>query len=176
MRVELDAALAAARAKMAELGVDTAAIDLDQQILLIDRDAFARRRGSLEAVIAAFKQVALATPGVQRVDRLSSLYSRDTLTDPIARRWTHQFRSDSNVELVVTLTPGSLWTTLLVASHGAPYDTDSHVPIIFYGPGIRAGRYDDFVRTVDIAPTLARLFRLIPTEKLDGVPLTQALQ
>ena len=175
-RVNLEAALAAARAKMTELKVDTAAIDIDEQIVLIDRAAFDRRRGSLESTLEAFRATALMTPGVKRVDRLSALYSKDTLSDPVARRWTHQFRSDTNVELVVTLTPGSLWTDLLVASHGAPYDADSHVPIIFYGPGFKPGRYNAPVRTVDIAPTLARLLRVTPSEKLDGVPLTQALQ
>jgi arylsulfatase A-like enzyme len=49
------------------------------------------------------------------------------------------------------------------------------VPLIFYGDGIRAGRYDAFVRTVDLAPTLAALAGVKPTERLDGVVLTDAL-
>jgi arylsulfatase A-like enzyme len=31
------------------------------------------------------------------------------------------------------------------------------VPVIFLGHGIRAGRYDENIRTADIAPTLASL-------------------
>jgi arylsulfatase A-like enzyme len=73
--------------------------------------------------------------------------------------------------MVATLTPGSLWGTLLVASHGSPYDYDSNVPIIFYGPGIARARRTEFVRTVDIAPTLAQLLGVKPLEKLDGIPL-----
>jgi predicted AlkP superfamily pyrophosphatase or phosphodiesterase len=42
-------------------------------------------------------------------------------------------------------------------SHGTPFSYDTHVPIIFLGPGIRPGRYDENVRTADIAPTLAAL-------------------
>jgi predicted AlkP superfamily pyrophosphatase or phosphodiesterase len=42
-------------------------------------------------------------------------------------------------------------------SHGTPFSYDTHVPIIFLGRGIRAGRYDENVRTADIAPTLAAL-------------------
>jgi len=42
-------------------------------------------------------------------------------------------------------------------SHGTPFSYDTHVPIIFLGPGIHAGRYDENARTADIAPTLAAL-------------------
>jgi predicted AlkP superfamily pyrophosphatase or phosphodiesterase len=63
-----------------------------------------------------------------------------------------------------------------VASHGSPYDIDSHVPIIFYGTGFVTGRYGEFVRSVDIAPTLARLLRIVPAEPLDGVPLVRAFK
>ena len=71
------------------------------------------------------------------------------------------------VELVVTLDSLSTWGGN-VASHGSSYSHDSHVPVIFFGMGIRPGRYGDFVRTVDIAPTLAKELGLEPAEKLDG--------
>ncbi len=45
-------------------------------------------------------------------------------------------------------------------SHGTPFSYDTHVPVIFLGRGIRAGRYDENVRTADIAPTLAALLGL----------------
>ena len=81
------------------------------------------------------------------------------------------------LELAVTLTHYSYWGTyFIVSTHGSPYDQDAHVPIIFYGPGIKTGGYTTFARTVDIAPTLAQLLRVKPAEKLDGVPLLQALK
>lgn len=42
-------------------------------------------------------------------------------------------------------------------SHGTPFSYDTHVPLMFYGRGIRPGRYDETVRTADIAATLAAL-------------------
>jgi Uncharacterized proteins of the AP superfamily len=175
-RTSLEAALASARARLKELKMDTLALDIDEQIVLVDRPSFARVKGSLQSVIDAFVKTALQTPGIKRVDRLESLRTSDTLSDPVARRWTHQFGPGTNVELVATLDSGSLWTWLLVASHGSPYDQDSHVPIIFYGPEFVPGRFGQFVRSVDIAPTLARLLRVVPAEPLDGVPLAGALK
>jgi predicted AlkP superfamily pyrophosphatase or phosphodiesterase len=170
MRVSLSQALSAARARLAQAGVDSFAIDVDQQIVLMDRAAFKGKKISAESILESFEKDARAIPGVARIDRFASL-ARDSAKDPVARRWSHQFPPNTNVEMVATLTPGSLWGTLLVASHGSPHDYDSNVPIIFYGPGITHSRRTDFVRTVDIAPTLAQLLGVKPLEKLDGVPL-----
>jgi hypothetical protein len=53
-------------------------------------------------------------------------------------------------------------------SHGTPYWYDRHVPMIFMGAGIRAGRDSTRAATVDFAPTLARLLRVPAPGDLDG--------
>ncbi|HSM18409.1 MAG TPA: hypothetical protein VK845_15585, partial [Gemmatimonadales bacterium] len=53
-------------------------------------------------------------------------------------------------------------------SHGSPHPHDTHVPLIFAGPGIAPGRHTDRVRTVDIAPTLAALLGVRPVGIIDG--------
>ena len=98
------------------------------------------------------------------------------INDAITRRWVHQFPATSNVELVITLTPFSIFSEGSVASHGSPYDYDTHVPLIFSGPWFASGRHREFVRTVDLAPTLAEIVGVKPSEKLDGVVLRRALK
>jgi predicted AlkP superfamily pyrophosphatase or phosphodiesterase len=170
-RASLADALAAARKRLADAKMDTLAIDVDQQIVLLDRSKFQGQRISAESILDTFEKTAKTLPGIKRIDRFANLL-KDTATDPIARRWSHQFPQGTNVEMVATLTPGSLWGSFLVASHGSPYDYDSNVPVIFYGAGIPAKQRSDFIRTVDIAPTLAQLLGVKPLEKLDGVPLS----
>jgi predicted AlkP superfamily pyrophosphatase or phosphodiesterase len=126
-------------------------------------------------VLAVFATAARETPGVLRVDRWRDLQKANPAADPIARRWTHQFPAAAPIELVVTLTPGSVWGNS-VATHGSPHDYDTHVPLIFYGAAFRPGRYDDFVRTVDLAPTLAAVAGARPLETIDGVALRRALR
>ena len=175
-RVTLQPAVAAARQKMQALGLDTAAFEADFQVILIDRAAFAAKKVNPDTVLKVFRDAALKIPGVYRVDRFSDLVKGDTINDPIARRWAHQFPANAAIEYVITLTKGSLWAGPLVASHGTPYDYDSNVPIIFYGAPFKAGKISDFVRTVDIAPTLATAAGVKPSEKLDGVVLKAALK
>jgi predicted AlkP superfamily pyrophosphatase or phosphodiesterase len=57
------------------------------------------------------------------------------------------------------------------AVHGSPYLYDRSVPIIFMGPGVAPGTTDEPARTVDVAPTLARLAGIAVPADLDGRPL-----
>jgi predicted AlkP superfamily pyrophosphatase or phosphodiesterase len=168
-RVSLAPVVPALRAKLREMKVDTFAIDIDVNILLGDRRAF-RRPADFETAMQFFVEQLRTVPGVARVDRFQALLA-DTATDVIARRWAHQFPTSSNVEAVITLDPLSTWGGN-IASHGSPHDYDSRVPLIIAGAGVTPGTQRQFVRTVDIAPTLARLLGVKPLERLDGTPLS----
>jgi hypothetical protein len=132
---------------------------------------------NVDSVMAELAVRLRALPGVARVDRPGDLVAGDT-TDAVVRRWVHQVAPGSAVELVVTLTPYSIWgiPNTPIAMHGQPTDLDAHVPLILWGEGIRRGTYGRRVSTVDIAPTLARLLELTPAEALDGRVLTEALE
>lgn len=59
-------------------------------------------------------------------------------------------------DLVVILDP--YWVTgSALGNHGAPYSYDTHIPLLFLGAGIRAGRYDAAAALNDVAPTLATI-------------------
>ncbi len=172
-RVQLYDLLPAARAKMREAKVDTGAIDVDEQILLLDRASFRNSALNPDSLVEWFAREARGVPGVLRVDRFKQMVT-DSASDPIARRWSHQFPATARIELVVTLVPGSTWGGN-VASHGSPHGYDSHVPMIIAGAGVRRGRFDNFVRTVDLAPTLAALVGVKPSEQVDGAVLKELL-
>lgn len=61
--------------------------------------------------------------------------------------------------------------------HGSTADSDRLVPLVFSGPGVKAGLVLEGGANVDVAPTVAALFGLDPDEVLDadGVALTEAL-
>jgi len=145
-------------------------------LLVPGRGRLAAQGINVDSVIADVAARLRALAGVGRVDRAADLRTADT-TDPVQRRWRHQVPPDAGAELVVTLKPYSIWgvANLPIAMHGQPTDLDSHVPLVFWGAGVRRGVYGTRVRTVDIAPTLARLLGLTPAEPLDGHPLTEVL-
>ncbi|MCI0446081.1 alkaline phosphatase family protein [bacterium] len=59
--------------------------------------------------------------------------------------------------------------------HGTVYDYDRHIPLVFAGPGIKAGTYDQSCGPEDIAPTLATLLKLTMPKEDDARVLSEAL-
>lgn len=54
-----------------------------------------------------------------------------------------------------------------VATHGSPWDYDRRIPLVFYGPW-KAEVRSEPVRTIDLAPTLAKELGIAPGEAVDG--------
>ena len=175
LRVDPDPALAAAKAIISKAGGDTMAVDFESGAFFFDPT----RAGATvpaDQVVTTFIEMALSIPGVLEAERFADLGRRDTTKDYIARRWLHMFPDDLIPAAVVTLKEGNIYNYPIVATHGSPHNYDSHVPIIFYGRPFKPGRYQGFTRTVDLGPTLARVLRIRPTERLDGRVLKQALK
>jgi predicted AlkP superfamily pyrophosphatase or phosphodiesterase len=166
--VELNASLRRA-------GIDTMAVGFDGTLVTVDRDVFTRARVNPDPMLTRFADALRRQPGIARVDRVRDLAQRDTVHDAVSRRWLHMIPPDVPVEYVVTPMQGAYPARATIAEHGSPYDDDAHVPVIFYGPGIRAGRYTERALVADMAPTLAHVIGVSPTERLDGRVLGRAL-
>jgi predicted AlkP superfamily pyrophosphatase or phosphodiesterase len=174
-RYDLRAPVAGLRATLRSAGVDTEAVVFDGAVVIVDRDAFDRARANPDPILARFADALRRQPGIARVDRVRELASRDTIRDAVSRRWIHMIPPDIPVEYVVTPVQGAYPLGATSAEHGSPYDDDAHVPVLFYGAGIRPGRVAERALVADMAPTLARLLGVTPTERLDGRVLQRAL-
>jgi hypothetical protein len=148
----------------------------DGGVLDLDRAALSKARVNRDSLVRSVRAAFLKVPGVARADRISELAQRDTVNDRIGRRWLHMFSNEDKAALVVTLAPFNYWLSGWIAQHGSPNDIDAHVPIIFYGSGVKPGRYGEFAGVVDMAPTLASIVHVTPLEKLDGHVLQNAIR
>ncbi|MFK8060739.1 MAG: alkaline phosphatase PafA [Polaribacter sp.] len=70
-----------------------------------------------------------------------------------------------------TLTRGRTGT-----SHGSGYSYDTHVPIIFYGNGIKKGTSTKRYNITDIAPTIANLLKIEAPNATNGVVIDEVLK
>jgi predicted AlkP superfamily pyrophosphatase or phosphodiesterase len=157
-------------------GVDTTAWRFSEGCLYVDKDRLRAGGVDPDSLIRVFSANVRAVPGVARIDVVRTLAQKDTVRDFIARRWFHMFPDDVAPELVVTLKPYWYWGDPGgSASHGSVYDYDAWVPILFYGPAFKPGKYTNTVRVVDMAPTLAAVLGVKPSERLDGHVLWEAL-
>lgn len=164
-------------ARMATMKIDTMQVDFaDGNFLVGDTSSFVKARVSVDSISRMVVNGVRLVPGVYRSDLLSDLARADTINDFLARRWLHMFAPGGVVRTVTTLDRFDYWAGIKNATHGSPWPQDAWVPIVFWGAPFRTGKYDADVRTVDIAPTLAEVLRIKPSEKLDGVVLKNALK
>ena len=56
-------------------------------------------------------------------------------------------------------------------THGSGYMYDTHVPLLFYGNGIKQGSTFQKVKITDIAPTISALLGISFPNAATGVPL-----
>ena len=127
-------------------------------------------------LLAAIERGVTAIPGVERVLRKDQLSERSA--DPIVRAAALTHFDGRSGDLLIVAKPNWPLSGRVAAeagSHGAPYDYDQRVPLILFGGGIKAGRYDRAVTPADIAPTLARLAG-VQMPKAEGRVLSEALR
>ena len=94
---------------------------------------------------------------------------------PIIQRILRNYNPSRSGDVYVVFEPNrfinDLDGTVVAAGHGSPWRYDTHVPIVFTGPGIPAQRVSRPVETVDIAHTLSLMLGTKPPSGSAGVAL-----
>jgi predicted AlkP superfamily pyrophosphatase or phosphodiesterase len=99
---------------------------------------------------------AMGIAHVARVFTREQLMQGAVIEDQISRRVMNGFYERRGADVYLLLEPYWMFSAH-GTTHGTTYSYDSHVPVIFMGPGIQAGRFDQTIAVNDIAPTLATL-------------------
>lgn len=172
----LDPVYAAIAPLVQRSGVNPEAFSMDWPVLEVNRSLVQGKEREVRDIARAFAREVRKVPGVLRADVIDDLARADTVRDDIARRWLHMFRPGGQALVGVTLTPYSYASGGIVATHGTPHDYDAKVPVLFWGAAFRATHDSGRARVVDMAPTLAHLLGVTPSEKLDGVVLGRAFR
>lgn len=95
--------------------------------------------------------------------------------DPIHLKIKNNYHPDRSGNIYVAQEP--YWFLFekgpIGVMHGSPWDYDTHVPIIFSGPGIPYQRVDRLVHPTDIAPTLSDYLGLSAPDSCTGTILKE---
>jgi hypothetical protein len=137
---------------------------------VLNRATIAANNKDLNAVAEDVRLLLLDEPGVAAAYTRAQLESGSAAGQPffeqMRRGWHRELSGD--VEFVLRpwwmMSSSSAGTT-----HGSPHPYDTHVPVAFYGPAwVKAGRRDERVEVVDIAPTLAAVLGVRPPAASEG--------
>ena len=119
-------------------------------------------------------QAASSEQHIARVYTRHEVLSGEVQRDDIGRAVSLGFYGPRSGDLVILQEPYYLFEAT-GTSHGTPYDYDNHIPVIFFGPGIKAGAYWQKIAMNDIAPTLSALLGIEAPSGSIGRVLTEML-
>lgn len=85
------------------------------------------------------------------------------------------FNQKRSGDLLLVLEPSVIQYSRTGSTHGSPHIYDTHVPLLFYGNGIRRGELYRKTYIRDIAPTLAALLGIAFPNGTTGIPIPEVL-
>ena len=144
--------------------------------LLLDKKLMAVKGANQTVVAQEAKVLLLAEPAMAaaytRAELLANAPSDTLLFKPLRQSW----HPDVSGDVQYALKPNWMFASATsMATHGSPYDYDSHVPLLVYGPAWYApGRVDSRVDITSIAPTLAQLLGVARPEAAAAAVLPMA--
>ena len=121
----------------------------------------------------ALRDIAVSFEGVANAYTADELLLRNT-TDPIKKLFENGHHQKMSGDVVFSLTSGHFVDDgygKAGTAHGSGYTYDTHVPIIFFGKGIKQGKSVEKVAVTDIAPTLSMLLNISLPSACTGKPL-----
>lgn len=96
----------------------------------------------------------------------------DGIMNSLQNGYNQKFSGDVMlIPFPATLTGGRTGT-----SHGSGYSYDAHIPLIFYGNGIKKGVSKKRYEIIDIAPTIANLLKIEAPNSSTGKIIDEALK
>jgi arylsulfatase A-like enzyme len=104
---------------------------------------------------------ALTEPHITRAYTRHELANGQFQQDSIGRAISLGFYGPRSGDLFLLQEPYYLFEAT-GTSHGTPYGYDTHVPVIFMGPKVKAGTYSEPIAVNDIATTLSTMLGVEP--------------
>ncbi|RMD95340.1 MAG: alkaline phosphatase family protein, partial [Calditrichaeota bacterium] len=126
------------------------------------------------------KKALLKIPGISSVFTRTELLNGQFSPNSIGKRILNQFYPERSGDLVVHykpyfITAGYKHSASKGADHETGYDYDTHIPLIFWGPGVKVGNYHQSVILNDLAPTLSSILKIAFPSGNQGHVLYEAL-
>jgi len=175
-RIYGDEILGHARQLSADLyGSQDLVKDFFRPYLYLDRAVISERGLDHSAVTEVIANGLAKMPGVGGAIPSHSLEKQNS--SPQTEAILHNYHGQRSGDIYVFQQP--YWFMFergpVGAMHGSPWAYDSHVKIIFSGPGIKAAEINRLVHPVDVAPTLSALVGLSPPAAAQGEVLVEVV-
>ncbi len=143
--------------------------------IFLNKEKIKKLKLNLDAVANVFALEALLFDGVYRTVTSKTLQTAE-FNSGILEKVQHGYNQKLSGDVVIIPTPGTISRGKTGTTHGSAYSYDTHVPILFYGAGIKNGFSHKNYNVRDIAPTLATLLGVELTNGNSGRVIEEVLE
>lgn len=177
---EIDGTEAIAALK-AEFGLAEELIEqFFQPYLYLNRAAITASGLELAEVARTVANELRKLPGIAYAVSSEDLRAGAVARTPVTEAILANFHEDRSGDIYVVFEPhwfvADFDGLTVTGSHGSPWPYDSHVPVMWMGPGIAPARIARRAETVDIAPTIAAYLGIRPPSGARGAVMTEVLE
>ncbi len=158
-----------------KFGTDKFITTADNYQLYLNRELMSEKKVSVDDLVDALKMELIKTEGIFTVINLENAYTAN-LPDALKSKVTNLYNPKRSGEIMILLEPAWFSGYVKGTTHGTMYPYDSHVPLLFYGWGIKKGELLKQTAIADIAPTLAMLLKILEPSGSTGSPISEALK
>jgi arylsulfatase A-like enzyme len=120
-------------------------------------------------------QAALSEEHIARAYTRHEILLGEVQRDDVGRAVSLSFFGPRSSDLIILQEPYYMFDAA-GTTHGTPYDYDNHIPVIFFGPGVKPGGYYEKIAMNDIAPTLSAVLGIETPSGSIGRVLTEIIQ
>jgi predicted AlkP superfamily pyrophosphatase or phosphodiesterase len=159
-----------------EYNTDTLIMNISNYQVFLNHDYINKNNWNLEAIENSIARFLLKQKGIAKAVTASSLKATQYISGVLSntQRGFHQARSG---DILYVLESGWIPAGYSTGTtHGSPYNYDTHVPLLWYGAGVKQGQSDDFVVIPDIAATIAALLEIQPPSACTGNPIEKLIK
>ncbi len=152
------------------------AIGFSGPSLLLDKKLMAAKGTNPAPVAQEAQTLLLAEPAMAAAYTRSELLANQLGSSHLFNALRQSWHPDVSGDVQYALKPNWMFTSATaIATHGSPYDYDTHVPLLVYGPRwYKTGQVDARVGIGGIAPKLAELLGVARPEAAEAAMLPMA--
>ncbi|HET8860731.1 alkaline phosphatase PafA [Marivirga sp.] len=149
--------------------------DFSNEQFFLNHELIAEKEVELDVIRKLMVNEALKLEGVAEAYSASDMQSTEfTQHKAAALQMGYNFKRSGDVLLI--LEPGWFYQTRSATTHGTGYAYDTHVPLIWYGSGIKSGTSYRRQNIDDIAVTLAHILGTSLPNGATGEPIQEILE
>jgi predicted AlkP superfamily pyrophosphatase or phosphodiesterase len=150
--------------------------DISNDQIFLDHDKIDSLGLSYDLVVERLTHEVLTFPSVSKSFSAKTL-STNEFTRGVPRLLQNGFHQKFSGDILLILNPSTISRgSRTGTTHGSGFTYDTHVPLFFFGKGIKPGRSDKYYPITSITATLSSFLNLSPPEGCTTEPILAILE